>query len=141
MGQNIHMHIEVKHDGRWQHYAAPHVARNYTLYGLLGSERALEDVEPLRALKVGVPVDASEVTSACLDMDRQDYGPGVYRNARWLDADGIVKLQAAWHLANPGKTPQETDLESTVLHTYISGNAIAAHYGFEDVRLIWWFDN
>jgi len=32
MGTDIHVHTEVKFGGRWHHYGAPKVSRNYRLF-------------------------------------------------------------------------------------------------------------
>lgn len=35
MGASIHMHLEVKKDGRWLHFAAPHMYRDCQFFNLL----------------------------------------------------------------------------------------------------------
>ena len=35
----------------------------------------------------------------------------------------------------------EYELETGILHTFINGNTLAQHQGWDDLRLIFWFDN
>lgn len=143
MGQNIHAHIEVKIYDEWHHFAAPRVVRDYKLYGLLGSNRA-EDagLTPIEGITMGMPIDASTLTRVCLEQDAQRYGrEAIRKEIRHIGPEQIRALQEAYEKARPGKGWQETDLEEGIFHAYINGNAIASHDGFDDVRIIYWFDN
>lgn len=140
MGTNIKAHIEVQKDGVWYHYAAPHVLRDYTLFAAICGERINPDW-PVQPRPVSThhefPADMSFVTRRCLEVDK--YG----RNPGWLTADELVKLQDELYRVNPeikrtGIDP--LDLEESILRTYIAGNSIARHDGWDDVRLVYWFD-
>lgn len=142
MGQNIHLHIEVKRNGVWEHYSAPHVKRDYKLFSLMGSDRFIPGFGPKSTLAHGLPDDASYLTAVCLDYDANDlYGDNIRQTVRVMDKDGVQKLQLAYALAYPGMAPLDADLEENVFRCYINGNAISAHKGFDDVRLVYWFDN
>ena len=60
----------------------------------------------------------------------------------WLGADELVKLQErineVFHVSNV--TSMEYDLESGIFHTFINGNSLAQHQGWDDLRFIFWFD-
>lgn len=137
MGQNIHAHIEVKHNGVWEHFSAPRVVRDYKLYVLMGSNREVPGLKAIEGVEVGLPADASTITKCCLQLDAALYGQGMVDTVRVLNADGIASLQEAYKAVRP----DGCDLEEDVFHCYVAGNAICTHSGFEDSRIIYWFDN
>lgn len=140
MGQNIHLHIEVKHEGQWAHFAAPRVKRNYKLHTLMGGDRDV-GIPPIGGIKTGLPADVSPITKVCFDNDTGLYGKTLAGTVRVMNADQITALQTAYIAAQPELSRLDADLEETVFACYINGNAIASHQGFEDVRLVYWFDN
>lgn len=141
MGANIHAHIEVSKNHQWAHFAAPAVARHYTLYNLIAGIRDNPaDNNPPVCKHFGLPDDISPVTRICHE---QDAGYGLHHEGV-LDADDIRELQDRLYDIHPetrrtGIDP--LDLESSIFHTYIAGNCIASHQGFDDVRIVFWFDN
>ncbi len=145
MGTTMHAHIEVKKNGTWLHYACPNVTRNYLFFAFVNGTRK-EDFEnqPDVYNKINpvcrinkIPDDISEVTSICLDMDAE-----VYRIKRFgvLEGSDLETLQHRLWKFNDSIDP-EWDLEDGLFNTYIGGNSIAGHNGFDDVRVIFWFDN
>lgn len=149
MGCDIHAHIEVKHDGKWQHFAAPNMECRPLLFAVMAGvrkddvEECLHHMDPsvitTVAWKEGLPDDISYVTRVCHKTDANDYK---LHHEGWLDRQTIVDLQKELlryrgHISRYGPM----DLEEDIFHTYISGGSIAAHRGFEDVRIVFWFDN
>lgn len=143
MGQDIHMHIEVKYRGFWEHYSAPAVARDYDLFGLLGSKRAPEGLRPVAGIQTGFPEDATLITKLCFEQDNKDYYGGIHPEDVHVLTSGesLQALQQAIYATIPDPRRYRADLEADILHCYIHGNALASHQGFEDVRLVYWFDN
>lgn len=138
MGASIHQHIEVKDlNGKWHHYAAPHIYRNYAYFALLAGVRG--SLQPIVAPR-GLPTDASFVTLHDYEYDKHDsFGP---KHVGWLNADEIIRLQERLndYYAGQGLSRQEADLEDNFFHTFIGQSSVALHKGWEDVRLIFWFD-
>ena len=147
MGTTMHAHIEVKKDGKWLHYGCPAIARNYLVFACIngmckealeGSPKVYERIQPV-AKTDKLPDDMTEITRICLDMDRSDYtlkGYGV------LDAGDLYRLQKLlWSIPGVKSGATEYDLEESFFKTYIGGGAIAVARGFDDVRVIFWYDN
>lgn len=137
MGASIHMHIEVKKNGRWLHYSAPAINRDQTFFGMVaGLDTGIEPVVPPK----GLPDDLSEVTLFCLEQDKENYK---IHHATWLGTNELFDLQDALKAYHEplGHGPLVYDLEYAYFNTYINGNSIAQHQGWDDVRLVAWFDN
>lgn len=139
MGAKIHMHLEVKKDGRWLHFAVPHMYRGCQFFNLLAGIYSGEPIVPLRGLPSEVDGECmSEVTRFCYNQDRQGYR---LHHEGYLLAEELVALQERlWDIFGD-KGKDEHDLEFGYFHTCINGNTIAQHQGWDDVRLIFWFDN
>lgn len=136
MGAKIHMHIEVKSGDTWHHYAAPAMFRNRVFFDLLGGiyNEAAAIVPPR-----GLPEDLSFVTKHDWDQDREGYR---LHHPGWLKAEELWTLQEKLNERSlDSKMMLEHDLEAGLLHTYINGNALASHQGWDDLRFIFWFDN
>lgn len=141
MGATIHTHIEYKTaDGRWLHYAAPHVKPNYRLFALIAGIRNEDNgIQPMLQPR-GLPEDMSEMTQIAYDEDSKNYYE--LKGKTWLYADEFFELQKHWNKLNPSAGQLDTDFEETVFHVYgPGGGAIASHNGFEDARIIFWFDD
>lgn len=137
MGASIHMHIEVKKNGRWLHYSAPAINRDRTFFGMVaGLDTGIKPVVQPK----GLPDDLSKVTLACLEQDKESYK---VHHATWLDADELFDLQDALKAYHEplGHGPLQYDLEYAYFNTYINGNSVARPQGWDDVRLVAWFDN
>ena len=144
MSTTLYAHIEVKFEGRWEHFAACSVYKNYLLSAAINGTRADNlaagrEIPKPAAGRTGIPADATAVTKACI---AREVGPEP-ANACVLDAEQIQEVQDEMYRVRPEvkKTGiDQFDFEHSVFHTYINGNAIAAHTGFEDVRMICAFD-
>ena len=138
MGASIHMHIEVKSGDTWHHYAAPHMFKDGVFFDLIaGIYDKLQPVVPPR----GLPENLSFVTQHDWDQDSKDFSR--LHHAGWLSAKELVELQDRLNYiyAESTRPALSYDLETGLLHTYINGNALAIHQGWDDLRLIFWFDN
>ena len=146
MGCDIHIHIEVKVDGCWEHYAAPNVGRNYSMFEKMAGVRG--DEENAISPPKGLPDDMSHVT----EKSAERWG-GDGHSHSWLSLPEIAEL-SDWLSDNPDNTKTALNLmarslEYDVLHTYLEGNSFKGFLNYpedrpdwiEDVRFIFWFDN
>jgi hypothetical protein len=148
MGCDIHLHIEVKLNGKWEHYGAPNVSRWYLLFEKMAGVRG----EPENAISLpkGLPDDLTTLTR--YSSERWD-GDG--HSHSWLGIEEIMLLEdwlktqkSEWRTHSPDAS---VDLEHHVLHTYLFGNSFTgpkrypeddqSRPGVEDVRFVFWFDN
>lgn len=137
MGASIHMHIEVRSGDTWHHYAAPHMFRNGIFFDLVaGINGKLQPVVPPR----GLPENLSFITRHDWEQDSKSYR---LHHAGWLSAEELAELQERLKevCGNSARSHLDYDLEEGFLHTYINGNALTLHQGWNDLRFIFWFDN
>lgn len=146
MGCDIHCHVEIRYNGKWEHYAMPSVSRFYGLFGVMAGVRGEGPaiVEPK-----GVPDDMSVVTK----LDWEKWGSDAHTPS-WFNEEEIDKL-VDWlktQTLRQGELTTYPDLEWDILNrTYMFGNSLTAfkHYddtdyvpdGVDAVRLVFWFDN
>lgn len=147
MNCDIHLHIEVKLNNKWEHYAAPSVPRFYKLFAKMANVRNNGDVQPISEPK-GLPSDLTTLTS--YDVKRWDSDG---HSHSYLDAAEICEL-SEWlgeiekHSAITGQR-DDVDLEHHILHTYCFSNRFGGIHkypedrpdGVTDVRFVFWFDN
>ena len=150
MGYDINMHIEVKKDDRWHHFAAPHLSK----YELNDNGRFFDFVAGIRNEELmvtkprGLPCDMSYVTDFCYQQDLASFKP---TREGWLSKGELELIQTKlfdyfegqkkW--GAPGfehKTKLDFDLDLTYFHTLINGNSVLSHQGWDDVRLVFWFE-
>lgn len=142
MSTTMHAHIEVKKNGKWLHFAAPTVQTNYILFAAINGEqiedlRHPERITPQASIK-GLPDDLSEVTKFCHEQDSESYylhGEGA------LTAEDLENLQEHLWEINEYDPKAKWDLDTEIFRTYINGNAICAHQGWDDVRIVFWYDH
>ena len=141
MGCDIHLHIEYRVNGKWEHYAAPHVGRWYDLFSVMAGVRG--EYEPIVEPK-GFPEDATIFTR----WDYEMFGIDAH-SASYLQNEEILQL-SKWIKEQSKIEGAFYNLEHTVLHTYMGGNGLCdfleydAEYapeGTDAVRLVFWFDN
>jgi hypothetical protein len=137
MGCDIHMHIEIKLDGRWEHWGAPHISRNYRLFSFLAGARKQPDwPEPISPPK-GLPDNLSTVTRFAWEQEKDDGG---VNRMSWLNKDEIVRLEN-WWLEN-APADDRALFEVKCLGTYLLGNTFGApKEPIQDVRFVFWFDH
>lgn len=139
MGTTMHAHIEVKVNNKWLHFAAPNVDRDYTVFALINGcrkEDTVREIVPVAKIHE-IPKDMSVITQLCLNKDQKAY---TLHDFCTLYPDEIRVLQAGLRNLVPDKT-KALDLEEDVFKTYINGNTIASHDGFDNSRIIIWYDN
>ena len=133
MGCDIHLHQEVKINGKWEHYGIADVGRNYQLFAKMAGVRGDEApiVEPR-----GYPADVTTVTQ----FNATDWGRDAHTPS-WLGAEEIAEL-FEW-LNEPGEVrPRER-------FGWLFGNCWDSFTkypedrptGLEDIRFVFWFDN
>lgn len=145
MGCDIHLHVEIHCEGKWEHWAHPSVIRWYELFGKMAGVRGDEDpiVEPR-----GFPPDASLATR----LDYEHEGLDAHTPS-WLNTEEIIQLETWLKAMDEKRNPAWPgfDLEAGILSgTYLFGNSLTAKWRFVDVdyapgvdavRLVFWFDN
>lgn len=146
MGCNIHVHIEVKKNDIWYHFSAPRVDRNYILFAVIAGVRMdtlresdRNSIKPVAKIHQ-LPDDISFVTQTCYYQDKRRglHDVGV------LTAEDLDVLQNELYKLHPwvGRTGcDELDLEWSIFRTSINGNTLADHQDWDDLRVVFWFDN
>lgn len=61
MGCDIHAHIELKVNGKWEHYSCPNIQRWYTLFTRICGVRGNDNITPIDKPR-GLPEDLNIVT-------------------------------------------------------------------------------
>ncbi len=129
MGTDVSMHIEVKLHGVWQHWSSPHVPRNYGLFARMAGVRG--DAEPITEPR-GIPPDAATITV----WDYNRWGEDAHTPS-WLTSSEAVELvkyvEYTFHQIWCW-LPGGIDFSGFV--EYPEDRA----KGFEDFRLVFWFD-
>ena len=140
MGCDIHMHVEVKINDKWEHYDQPRIPRNYKLFERMAGVRG--EVENAICPPRGLPTDISAMTKFCSDFWDSDG-----HSHSWLNAQEISEL-TEWGEENLEGRFGKWDMEFS-WHSYLFGNSYAGFVeypeerpkGLEDVRFVFWFDN
>lgn len=135
MGCDIHMHSEIKVNGKWLHYDQPECDRNYDLFEKMAGVRG-DDKEAI-ALPRGLPADITETTRF-----DSDHWNGDGHSHSWLSASEIAQLRSWWE-AQVG-SQVEAKWDRWLFGNYYSGflkYRDDVPTGVEDVRFIFWFDN
>lgn len=141
MSRSIYASIEVRRGSTWYVYSQPNVTMCSEIYDMLTGR--VPDGIPAGMMPVihkGVPGNMSVVAADTFNRAEQDYAP---RNVGWMDSGNIKKAQELMYALNPNvkKTGIDVfDFEHSVFRTYINGNAISSHDGWDDSRLIFWTD-
>lgn len=141
MGCDMHAHMEIKVNGQWHHYSQPSVNRNYDFFSALAGVRRYGDTDTPIAGGRGIPTDATFTT-------RFDYEKGWGSDAHspsWISDKECLKLEEQFEAHN---------LWCDIFdHAYLFGNYItspmvhpsdAEHIikaGYEEARIVFWFDN
>ncbi len=137
MGCDIHLHTEVKIEGRWHHWQLEDVSRNYRLFEVMAGVRG--DASEAVALPRGLPDDITVVTRK----SREQYGEDGHSES-WLTLDEMLEVYKRWPLPEPV-------IESRALwrDRYIFGMRPEGYREFpdeapefvEEIRYVFWFDN
>ena len=150
MGTDIHLHTEVKINGKWEHHSNPSIRRRYGLFSFMADVRnvhpSCEDyIVPLSKPK-GLPEDISIVTKVDYDHRSDHFAPS------WLDAQEIGLLEK-WMARHSQELVWEFESWG-----FLFGNSWAGFLNWkehpeeyddytdeyppeiEDIRFVFWFD-
>ena len=146
MGCDIHCHIEVKLNGRWEHWSTPQIERSYWLFARMADVRNREEpnrVYPICAAR-GMVNDPSILTEVAYTHD-----DGHHHS--WLSGKELEDLiEELGNLADNNKMPTTHAFQSYRRggFGYLFGNGFNAQAhpgdypdGVEDARLVFWFDS
>jgi hypothetical protein len=125
MGCDIHAHVELKINDKWEHYSEPLIGRNYRLFSKLAGVRSVpeDDSAPI-AKDRGIPQDISFITK----MDLERWGGDAHSHS-WItgkEADDIEEWVREKLKEGFSQPP----------FGYVFGNGL----GRDDVRVVFWFD-
>lgn len=146
MGCDIHLHIEVKLSGKWEHWGAPDINRNYALFALMADVRNDGTIKPICQPK-GLPKDIHLLTKLDYNRAKSDY-----HSMSWFGIDEIKKLSDAFEnkeLLDTILHKTWGNLEIDILRTWLFRDGFAGFKDYpesypsvlEDVRFVFWFDN
>lgn len=132
MGCDIHLHTEVKIEGRWHHYGHPHIERNYTLFAKMANVRNENGREPCPLVPhKGIPFDATDLTKISRRIEEGD-------RDGWLDIEQICELVKWYERTHPDDA---WGLEGLFDFVFCNGWAGIPNDDVQDARFIFWFDN
>jgi len=140
VGATIHLHVEVMVGGRWLHLNAPHVERDYRLFGKIAGVRNMV-ITPI-ARPRGLPPDISELTRLCYEQDKK----GVNVHSETFLTRLEWKELGHWYDDTYGPSGQGRFHGLDGILGYFDGNPIWTLAGscgseLEDARLVAWFDH
>lgn len=134
MGCDIHVHAELKIDGKWEHYSCPDIKRNYRLFGLMAGVRDYS-IQPIASPR-GLPEDLSVITKIDAARMESDAHSHSYITPKEIviveesmdDMNGLTAFkETGWLFGNSwaGFVKYPEDNEPTI----------------QDIRWVFWFDN
>lgn len=140
---DIHVHIEIKINNKWEHYSSPDIPRNYALFERMAGVRG--DISKAIMPPRGIPADAHIITKAEARRWMSDA-----HSLLWLDSTQFKELMRlvkndAFVNAHQGSGTPYNSMEwgyisgTTWEYFTIESDSIPAE--FEDFRVIFWFDN
>ncbi len=143
MGCDIHLHAEIKVNGKWEHYNHhTGIPRNYDMFAKMADVRNYDDIQPIAADR-GLPDDVSVVTN----LDAESWH-GDMHSASWFTADEIDEFftRATERFRNTVERWRDYEAEN---FGYFFGNSYGGFNrypedrpeGVEDIRFVFWFDN
>lgn len=141
MGCDIHAHVEVEIDGRWEHYSALDIPRNYRLFTKLAGVRSRgDDGDPTPISKPrGLPDDLTTVTRFSVDSWEGDM-----HSASWITGKEADEVERWFN-----ETKQHERVYPAEPFGYLFGNGFAKPYSRDPnctkrlgkIRVVFWFDN
>jgi len=139
MGCDIHMHTEIKVNGKWLHFSQPRLERDYEMFGWLAGVR--RDGTCLFGEPKGVPDDASDTTALCFREDGERCGA---HTPSWIGAEEIERFYAK----RKERDPKDFSWEHEQMG-YLFGNGwdwwrrepTSYPKCIQDIRWVFWFDN
>ena len=133
MGCDIHLNIEVKINGAWEHYAQLEPGRTYTMFGAMAGVRRNESLfgEPK-----GIPADCSVLTRFNV---AQWAGDG--HSHSWLGREEIMRLETFFDDYIRQAADRDRYSFERWLGTYLYGDGFGSLEVVDDVRFVFFFDN
>ena len=139
MGCDIHLHSEIKVNGKWLHYDQPDCDRNYELFEKMAGVRG-ENKNAIAAPR-GLPEDASDTTNF-----ESDHWDSDGHSHSWLSAAEIHQLAEWYREEFKGR---DKDNFWPKWDRWLCGNCYSDFVRYpesrpkeiEDVRFVFWFDN
>jgi hypothetical protein len=142
MGCDIHLHVEIKVNGEWHHYANPSVQPFYALFAKMAGVRNYDNITPITPPR-GLPEDVTAVTR----FDAEYWAEDAHSHS-YLNAEEISEL-VQWIKTKPFTFGFNRVEVESYLFGYLFGNNFSEftrylkdrRHGLEDVRFVFWFDN
>ncbi len=140
MGCDIHLHVEAKIKGKWEHYSHPFISRNYWLFSRMAGVRDNGEICAI-AKPRGLPGDISASTQ----FDAGQWGSDAH-TCSWLSAGEAGEVQRQYEERHGGTShpPLFGYLYGNDIDCYVTPGSDSARLkalGFEDARIVFWFDN
>ncbi len=145
MGCDIHLHTEIKINGKREHYSQPRIKSSYILFAKMAGVRQNKH-DPLKEISLpkGLPSDCSATTRFCSDFWGEDGHSHSY-----LTSEEIKEL---WNWLRITKERFEKNSAWSLERDewgYLFGNSWDGFHiypedipkGLEDIRYVFWFDN
>lgn len=137
MGCDVHIHQEVKINGKWEHYRETRIPRNYETFAKMAGVRG--EAEPIAEPR-GLPDDVTVMTQFCSDYDGADG-----HTHTWLGAAEIAELEEFIE-DKMGENKWRIEMDGW---GWLFGNSWGGWTkwpderpkGVEDIRFVFWFDN
>jgi hypothetical protein len=168
MATSIHLHTEVKINGKWHHYGNPAVGYKYRMFAKMCGVRLTDDLDitPINEPR-GLPDDITEITK----FDHSILGNDAHSQS-WLNANEILLLEEfVTNLNEEDLKKAAEESEQKLKHSsenlggmiftitqpswypemiwgYLFGNSWGGFTkypeynpeGLEDIRFVFWFD-
>lgn len=137
MGCDIHLHVEVKIEGTWEHWGNPQIDRWYSLFAKMAGVRADYNDIPISKPR-GLPSDITKLTW----LDSKHWGSDAHSQS-WLSSQEIEEQLCPWIEENGEKESLRNWPEKYFGYLYGNGWDMqnAKKSGVEDFRFVFWFDN
>ncbi len=141
MGCDIHLHIEVKIDGAWEHYAQLGPHRDYPAFAKMANVRNCDPGSEHHTIPISKPKGLPQELSKLTELDLNEWAGDAHSHS-WLNRDELATLVVWWRQrSDVSHSTRDEHLESWV-GTYLYGNGFDYPTKFlEDVRFVFWFDN
>lgn len=138
MGCDIHGHIEVELNGKWEHYNTLNIGRDYILFGVLSGVRSSET--PLFHTLPTIPNNCSEITKKEYEYWENDAHSITVLSAQ--DFNKLVRhLKTNYPRLYDDSYFEREFMRVTSVEYSIYAQAWLDEGLYEDMRYIFWYDN
>jgi hypothetical protein len=142
MGCDIHVHTEIKVNGKWEHYSHRSVLRNYDLFSLMAGARESPDF-PCIVEPKGLPDDLTIPTA--INWESWDLDA---HHVSWMNPTEVAELYAKCRELDVF-TGRMKDWGFSDSFGWLFGNGYNSFLKYpedypkqiEDFRWVFWFDN